>query len=186
MAHHTKEELEQDDIMEEVEEELESIEDETGAIDEEKLEDAIHPNDSDEVQKLKDTLARTQADYQNFQARTQRDKADMVFFLKQDIFTKILPRIDDLERILKNTPEEEKTGAIFDGLTLVYTKLIDDMHKLGVSAFESKWKQVDPEKHDVMTQVPGEEWVIQDEFEKWYELGGRVLRHAKVVVGNGA
>jgi len=185
MADHSKEDIEEDDILEEMEDEIEQIEDEQWAIDDEKLEDAIHPNDSDEIKKLKDTLARTQADYQNFQTRTERDKADMVFFLKQDIFKKILPRIDDLERIIKNTPESEQTGAIFDGMKLVYSKLMEDMNRLWVKAFESKWQEVDPEKHDVMTQVPGEEGIIQDEFEKWYELEGRVLRHAKVVVGNG-
>jgi molecular chaperone GrpE len=70
-------------------------------------------------------------------------------------------------------------------LKLVYTKLLDDFSRLWVKVFESKGQEVDPEKHDVMTQVPGEEGIIQDEFEKWYELDGRVLRHAKVVVGNG-
>lgn len=185
MADHNKEDIEEDDILEEMEDEVEQIEDEEWAIDEEKLEDAIHPSDDNEVARLKDTLARTQADYQNFQTRTQRDKADMIFFLKQDIFKKILPRIDDLERIITNTPEEEQVWAVFDGLKLVYSKLQEDIQKLWVKTFVSKWQEVDPEKHDVMTQVPGEEGIIQDEFEKWYELDGRVLRHAKVVVGNG-
>lgn len=184
MADHRKEDIEEDDILEEMEDEIEQIEDEEGAIDDAKLEDAIHPDD-DEVKKLKDTLARTQADYQNFQARTERDKVDMIFFLKQDIFKKILPRIDDLERIITNTPEEEQAWAVFDWLKLVYSKLQEDIQRLWVKAFVSKWEEVNPEKHDVMTQVPWEEWIIQDEFEKWYELDGRVLRHAKVVVGNG-
>lgn len=185
MADHRKDDIEEEDILDEMQDEIEEIEDEEWQIDEEKLEDAIHPNDSDEIKKLKDLLARTQADYQNFQNRTSRDKVDMIFFLKQDIFKKILPRIDDLERILLNTPEGEQKGAMYDGMKLVYTKLLEDLNRLWVQAFESKWSEVDPEKHDVMTQVPGEEGLIQDEFEKWYELDGKVLRHAKVVVGNG-
>jgi len=52
-----------------------------------------------------------------------------------------------------------------------------------VKPFTSKWEKVDPEKHDVMTTVPWQkEWVIFDEFEKWFMLNDRVLRHAKVVV----
>ena len=74
MTQHSKDEIEKDDIIEEMEEEIQDIENEEGEIDEDKLEDAIHPNDSDELKRLKDTLARTQADYQNFQSRTQRDK----------------------------------------------------------------------------------------------------------------
>ena len=119
MTQHSKDEIENDDLLDEMEDEIEEIENEEWQIDEEKLEDAIHPNDSDEMKRLKDTLSRTQADYQNFQNRTQRDKSDMIFFLKQDIFKKILPRIDDLERILQNTPETEQSWAIFDGLKLV-------------------------------------------------------------------
>lgn len=185
MTQHSKDEIENEDILEEMQEEIEELEDAEWAIDEEKVVEATEPSGDPEIDRLKDTLARTQADYKNFQTRTERDKVDMIFFLKQDIFKKILPRIDDLERIINNTPAEEQVGTIFDWLKLVYTKLLDDVARLWVKVFESKWEEVDPEKHDVMTQVPGEEGIIQDEFEKWYELDGRVLRHAKVVVGNG-
>jgi molecular chaperone GrpE (heat shock protein) len=54
------------------------------------------------------------ADFENFKKRTQRDKQDMIFFLKQDIFKKILPRLDDLDRIINNTPEEMKAGAVYE------------------------------------------------------------------------
>jgi molecular chaperone GrpE (heat shock protein) len=48
------------------------------------------------------------ADYENFKKRVERDRQDMIFFLKSDIFKKILPRLDDLERIINNTPDELK------------------------------------------------------------------------------
>jgi molecular chaperone GrpE (heat shock protein) len=55
-----------------------------------------------------------------------------------------------------------------------------------VKSFNSLGEEVDPDKHDVMTTVPWkEEWIVFDEFEKWYELDWRVLRHAKVVVWAG-
>jgi len=65
--------------------------------------------ENEELLKLKELLARTQADYQNFKMRSERDREDMIFFLKYDIFKKILPRVDDLERMIKNTPEEQKS-----------------------------------------------------------------------------
>lgn len=185
MTQHSKDEIENEDILDEMVEEIEDLENAEWEIDEEKVEEAIEPSGDSEIDKLKDTLARTQADYKNFQTRTERDKIDMIFFIKQDVFKKILPRLDDMERIIHSTPEEHTTGPIFDGLKLVYSKLLDDVSKLWVKHFESKGQKLDPEKHDVMTQVPGEEGIIVDEFEKWYELDGRVLRHAKVVVGNG-
>jgi molecular chaperone GrpE len=84
------------------------------------LEETLEENEnttkeeSQEVLKLKELLARTQADYQNFKFRSERDREDMIFFLKYDIFKKILPRIDDLERMIKNTPENDKAGAIYE------------------------------------------------------------------------
>jgi molecular chaperone GrpE len=110
MTNEEKNKLKEDDIIEEMEQEIEEIEDNDGKIDEEKLEDAINPED----ERCKDVLARTMADFDNFKKRTERDKQDMIFFLKQDIFKKILPRLDDLDRIIKNTPEELKENALFE------------------------------------------------------------------------
>ena len=110
-------------------------------IDEEKLEDVQTESDS-EINKLKDTLARTQADFVNFQQRTARDKNYMVFFLKADILKKILPRIDDLERMITNTPEEMRTGALYEGIISMQTKLLSDLDKMDVKPFDSKGEEV--------------------------------------------
>jgi len=90
-----------------IEEELKQIE----AI-EEKLEQDLS-DENDEVVKLKETIARMQADNQNFKMRVERDRQDMMFFLKNDIFKKILPRIDDLERMIKNTPIDAQETPLF-------------------------------------------------------------------------
>lgn len=176
---------EEKDLVEEMQEEIEEIETQEGDIDEEKLEDAVTGGNS-EVAKLKDTLARTQADFVNFKQRVERDKEDMIFFLKSDILKKILPRIDDLERIITNTPEEMREGALYEGIVSMQTKLLSDLDKMWVTPFDSKGEEVNPDKHDVMTTVPGQkEGIIFDEFEKGYLLWDKVLRHAKVVVGAG-
>lgn len=133
--------------------------------------------------KLKELLARTQADYQNFKMRSERDREDMIFFLKYDIFKKILPRVDDLERMIKNTPENEKAWALFQWVLALEKALKRDLDTLWVKPFDSIWNEIDPSKHEVMTQIPSETpWIIVDEFEKWYILGDRVLRVAKVIV----
>ena len=183
MTKDERDNIEEQDLVEEMQEEINEIENEEGEIDEEKLEESQTWNIS-EIDKLKDTLARTQADFVNFQQRTTRDKEDMIFFLKSDILKKILPRIDDLERMITNTPEEMREGALYEGIISMQTKLLADLDKMGVKPFNSKWEEVNPDKHDVMTTVPGQkEWIIFDEFEKWYNLWDKVLRHAKVVVG---
>lgn len=185
MSRDEKNNLEEHDIVEEMEQEIEDIQDNEGNIDEEKLDEAQSGWDS-EVDKLKDLLSRTQADYVNYQNRVARDKDDMIFFLKSDILKKILPRLDDLQRMIQNTPEEMQNGALYEGIVSMESKLIADLEKMWVVAFNSKGEEVNPDKHDVMTTVPGqEEWIIFDEFEKWYMLGEKVLRHAKVVVWAG-
>ena len=177
--HKTKNDLETEDIIDEMEAEVEEME-EAEEITEEKVEKEISPED----EACFDRLAKTQADFINFKARTQRDKVEMVFFLKQDIFKKVLPAIDDLERIIKDTLDENKNTPIFEGVVALHKKLKWDLEKMWVKTFDSLWEEVNPDKHDVMTTVPGQEtWIICDEFEKWYELDWKVLRHAKVVVG---
>jgi molecular chaperone GrpE len=131
MTYEEKNKLEEQDINEEIQEELKEIENNDGTINEEKLEEIIdieddieddieeEINNSEEVsnimdEKCKDVLARTMADFDNFKKRTERDKQDMIFFLKQDIFIKILSRLDDLERIVKNTPEELQDNPLYE------------------------------------------------------------------------
>jgi molecular chaperone GrpE len=127
----TKEELEknkieEEDILEQMEEEIEEVENDDGSIDEEKLEEAINPED----ETCMDRLMKTQADFANFKARTQRDKADMIFFLKQDIFKKVLPALDDLDRIIKSTLDENKKTPIYEGVLALQKKLSGDLEKM--------------------------------------------------------
>lgn len=133
---------------------------------------------------LKEALARKQADYVNFQKRTERDREELWFFLTQKIITKILPTIDNLERIINNTPEDEKSWVLFEWVNSSYKNLLKTLEELNIKSFDSKWEKVNPDKHEVMTQAPWEEGVIVEEFEKWYILWDRIIRVAKVVVWN--
>lgn len=167
-----------DEGFEKIEEELKEIE----AI-EEKLERELS-DENDEIQKMKETIARMQADNQNFKMRVERDRLDTIFFLKNDIFKKILPRIDDLERMIKNTPADAQESPLFQWVLAMEKALKRDLENLWVKPFESLWQEVNPDMHEVMTQVPSETpGIIVDEFEKGYMLGDRVLRVAKVIVG---
>lgn len=187
MTSEEKNKVHEQDIIDEMQEELEEIETSEWDIIEEKVEEALNPETQEELSTeeewYKDKLLRTMADYENFKKRVERDKQDMIFFLKSDIFKKILPRLDDLERIIKNTPLEMQNWVLFEWILSLETKFKKDIDSMWVKSFESKWSQVDPDKHDVMTTVPWQkEGIVFDEFEKWYMLGDRVLRHAKVVV----
>lgn len=176
--HYKKEKKHEEKIEEEIKEEQDIIEELDEAIEESKEKTC-----NSDYDKLKEAFARQQADYDNFKKRVERDREDMIFFLKSDVFKKILPRLDDLQRIIAGTPEDLRTWGMYDWIVSIEKKLVSDLERLWVKAFESKWKEVDPDKHEVMTQIPWKNWIILDEFEKWYMIGDRVLRVAKVVVG---
>ncbi len=180
-----KEAIEENEIMEEAQDEIEELKNEQWEIDEEKVDEA--QGDKDPIfNELKEALAKSQADYENFKRRTERDKDEMVFFIKSKIITPILKRVDDIERIIKNTPEEEKGTPIFTAVLALEKSLKKDLDDMWVKEFVSLWEEVNPNKHDVMTQIPWKpENIICDEFEKGYELEWKVLRIAKVVVGSG-
>ncbi len=179
MSDKDKDSILEDDIIDQMESELDQI-DETEKLEEQEKKESEKQNSED---KTKEILAKTLADFDNYKKRVERDKKDMIFFLKADILKNILPRIDDIERIIKNTPDDLKWNALFEGILSLEKKLLTDLEKLWVKPFNSIWETVNPDLHDVVTTVPWKEtWIIFDEFEKWYLLEGKVLRHAKVIV----
>jgi molecular chaperone GrpE len=124
-----------------------------------------------------------QADNQNFKMRVEREKWNTIFFLKNDILKKILPRIDDLERIVKNTSQENQTWSLYEWVISIEKALKKDLENLWVKAFDSIWKEINPDMHEVITQIPSDTpGIIVEEFEKWYMLNDRILRVAKVIV----
>ena len=139
---------------------------------------------TDELTQLRSALARSQADYANLLMRVDRDKADMAFFLSSKMLTPLLTQIDNLERAVAL-----KTGiegdTFVDGIRSVLAGFARFLESQGVTAFVSIGQEVDPDRHDVMTEMPGELGKIVQEFEKGYMLRDRVLRHAKVIVGSG-
>lgn len=183
--HKNKEYLEEQEITEEAQKTVENLTDEDWEINKEEVIKA-QGNKDPLFNQLKEALAKSQADYENFKRRTTRDKDEMVFFIKSKVINPILKRIDDIERIIKNTPEEEKESPIFEAVLALEKALKKDLSDMWVKEFNSIWEEVDPNKHDVMTKVPWKaEDIICDEFEKGYELDWKVLRVAKVVVGAG-
>jgi molecular chaperone GrpE len=168
-------------------ENTESIQEELSTIEESIQEEPTtgwNWTQDDEIVRLRDALARSQADYQNLLMRVERDKADMAFYLSSKILTPLLTQVDTLERAVRLKDGVEGDSFI-DGVRALHGNMIKFLESQGVRAFESIGSEVDPDKHDVMTEMSGEAGKIVQEFEKGYTLGDRVLRHAKVVVGNG-
>ncbi len=136
------------------------------------------------IKELEAALARSQADYQNLLMRVERDKKDLWNYLASKILLPLLTHVDNLERAIK-LKEWVEWDAFLDGVRSVYTGLVKYLESNDVTPFPSIGEEVNPERHDVMTQMPGTLGKIVWEFEKWYLIGDKVLRHAKVVVGSG-
>lgn len=160
--------------------ENENLQNET--ISEETTENTASENN--EIATLRDQLARAQADYQNLKMRGERDRADMVHFLTEKLLSPLLTQIDNLDRAVK-IKDGVTDDAFVDGVRAVQSGLQKYLENQGVKAFDSVGQEVDPDKHEVLSQAPGKEGIIVTEFEKGYMLGDRVLRHAKVIVGSG-
>lgn len=136
------------------------------------------------IKELESALARSQADYQNLLMRVERDKKDLGGYLASKLLLPLLTHVDNLDRAIK-LKEWVEWDAFLDGVRSVYTGLIKYLEANDVRSFDSIGEEVNPERHDVMTQMPGAEGKIVGEFEKGYLIGDKVLRHAKVVVGSG-
>ncbi|NRH21411.1 nucleotide exchange factor GrpE [Candidatus Gracilibacteria bacterium] len=166
-------------IVEEIETIVNEAEDDTSNIGKDAPVDI-----SEQVISLQASLARSQADYQNLLMRVDRDKADMAFFLSAKMLTPLLTQVDNLERAVK-LKEGIEGDTFVDGIRSVLSGFQKFLESQGVTSFVSIGQEVDPDRHDVMTEMPGESGKIVSEFEKGYLLRDRVLRHAKVIVGSG-
>ena len=139
---------------------------------------------SEQMALLQASLLRSQADYQNLLMRVERDKVDTAFFLSSKMLMPLLTQIDNLERAVK-LKEWVAWDTFVDGIRSVLSGFQKFLESQGVTSFVSLGEEVDPDRHDVMTEMPGEAGKIVSEFEKGYLLRDRVLRHAKVIVGSG-
>lgn len=96
-----------------------------------------------------------------------------------------MPIIDNLERALQNIPADIAENSWVAGMKSIHALALRQLDLVGVQPFESVGQEVDANLHDVMSQCPGEAGKIAVEFERGYKLGDKIVRHAKVIVGNG-
>ncbi|MBL8100791.1 MAG: nucleotide exchange factor GrpE [Anaerolineales bacterium] len=130
----------------------------------------------------KDGWARSQAEFQNYKKRLERDNELMYANMKGDIIKKVLPALDDLERALQNRPADD---AWANGIELIARKLQNMLDGEGVKRIEAKGLAFDPNFHEAISHEPSDEvessFVI-DVVQNGYMLGERVIRPALVRV----
>lgn len=134
---------------------------------------------------MTDVAARAQADLQNAKIRMQKDGDELRTFAAESFIKKLSPTIDNFQRAFQHLPDDLKSHEWVKGITAIEQDLMRQMTEMGLTKMECLGQQVDTARHDVITIGPGREGEIIEVVENGYELHGKVLRPAKVVVGSG-
>tara|TARA_B100000902_G_scaffold98013_1_gene100513 strand:+ start:1740 stop:2249 length:510 start_codon:yes stop_codon:yes gene_type:complete len=132
----------------------------------------------------KDKNLRLFAEFENYRKRTAKERIELFSTANKDIMTILLPIIDNFERSIKSNSYSDEDGPV-----LIYKQLINELEKKGLSEMENPvGKELDTDYHEATANVPSpnkeQKGKIIDVIEKGYLLGGKILRYAKVVVGN--
>jgi molecular chaperone GrpE len=150
---------------------------------------------SDPVSKLEaeltnanDKYLRLYSEFENFKKRISRERIELSKTAGSEIFLAFLSVIDDLERARKSMEDAKDLDSVKKGINLIYSKIKNVTSSKGLKEMESVGKLFDPELHDAIANVtaPSEDLKgkVIEEIEKGYYYNDRVIRHAKVIVGN--
>ena len=140
-----------------------------------------------EVADLKDRLLRQMAEFDNYRKRTMKEKAEIILNGSANVVTDILPVIDDLERAIANSAKSEDYNALKEGVELIYNKLMHTLEQKGLQKISPKNEPFDTDFHEAIAMIPAPsedlKGKVLDCAIDGYKLNDKVLRHAKVAVG---
>lgn len=138
-----------------------------------------------EVEVFKDKYLRSVAEFDNFRKRIIKEKAELVLNGSEKAVCAVLPILDDFERALANNTEDAK--AMKDGMQLIFNKFTKVLESLGVKKIDTDNKDFDVDYHEAVAMVPGmgddKKGKVIDCVQTGYQLNDKVIRHAKVAVG---
>lgn len=141
----------------------------------------------EEVKLEKEKFLRLFAEFENYKRRTSKERIDLFKTAGQEVIVSMLPVLDDFDRALIELKKEED-DTLFQGVTLIYNKLKETLKSKGLHYFEVKEGDTfDSETHEAITQIPAPsdelKGKIIDVVEKGYQLGDKIIRYPKVVIG---
>lgn len=138
-----------------------------------------------EVEDLKKQLLYKTAEFENYRKRTLKEKAELIMNGGEKTIAAILPVLDDFERALADKSEDPK--AIKEGVQMIFNNFVKSLESLGVKKIETQGKDFDVDYHEAIAMVPGmgddKKGKVIDCVQTGYTLNDKVIRHAKVAVG---
>ena len=140
-----------------------------------------------EIAELKDKYLRSVAEFDNYRKRTMKEKAELILNGSEKTITAILPIVDDMERAMANVEKADDMEAVKEGMELIYQKFQKTLESLGLKKIETADADFDTDFHEAIAMVPGmgddKKGKILDCVQTGYKLNDKVIRHAKVAVG---
>ncbi len=141
----------------------------------------------EELANMKDKYLRLSAEFDNYRKRTMKEKAELILNGGEKSISSILPIVDDFERALKNMETAEDVAAVREGVELIYNKFMTVLGQNGVKVIETKEQPLNTDFHEAIAVIPAPveelKGKILDCVQPGYTLNDKVIRHAKVVVG---
>ena len=141
----------------------------------------------EEIESLKDKYLRQVAEFDNYRKRTLKERAELILNGGEKAIKAILPVVDDMERAMKNGANTDDPQVLRDGMELIYNKMMKTLESLGVTKIETENADFNTDLHDAEALVPGmgddKKGKVIDCIATGYKLNDKVIRHAKVAVG---
>jgi molecular chaperone GrpE len=140
-----------------------------------------------ELAEMKNQLLYKAAEFENYRKRTLKERAELILNGGEKVITAILPVLDDMERAIANGSKTEDPQVLREGMELIYQKFVKTLESQGVSKIETKDADFDTDLHEAVAMVPGmgddKKGKVIDCLQEGYKLNDKVIRHAKVAVG---
>jgi len=185
------EELQEEQPTEETDKtaEAESATENTETTEEAEASDEKDPLEKaqEEIAELKNQLLYKVAEFDNYRKRTLKERAELILNGGEKVITAILPILDDMERAIENGAKTDDPEVLREGMTLIHQKFIKTLESQGVSKIETEGADFDTDVHEAVAMVPGmgddKKGKVIDCLQQGYKLNDKVIRHAKVAVG---
>ena len=140
-----------------------------------------------EIEQLKTQILYKTAEFDNYRKRTLKEKAELILNGGEKAVSAILPVIDDMERALANGEKTDDPAVLREGMELIYNKMMKALESLGVKKIDTDNADFDTDMHEAVAMVPGmgddKKGKVIDCLQAGYQLNDKVIRHAKVAVG---
>ena len=176
----------QDEAAENEEIQEEDVQDSAAPTEEEKLAQELEEANK-VIEEQKDKYLRLSAEFDNYRKRTMKEKAELILNGAEKTISSILPIVDDFERALKNMETATDVAAVKEGVELIYNKVLSVWGQDGLKVIETKEKPLDTDFHEAIAVIPAPDKSLKgkilDCVQTGYTLNDKVIRHAKVVVG---